>query len=112
MNPITPLLKEPSAEFILVLIKEQLKGHRFFEGLRELGLDDAFYQTDLLELIMAALGLLPQSEEDYNFYHSVFKKHSVRVTQDADTLLDEARVVYDILLQHAMQSSGNKRLSL
>jgi len=96
------LSQEPSAEKVIVyLIREELKSRKFFETLRELGLDDAFYQADLLELIMVGLGLIPDSTEHYAFCYDLISKHSAHVVQDADELLDEAKRVYTILSQHA-----------
>jgi len=103
MKPIIPSPASPLTEKAIIhLIGQELKSRRFFEGLRELGLDDAFYQPDLLELIMTAMGLPPEShDEHYNFYHDILRKHSDRVAQDADELLNEATRVYAILQQHA-----------
>lgn len=96
------LSQEPSAEKVIIhLIREELKSRKFFKGLRELGLDDAFYQTDLLELIMAGLGLLPDSTEQYAFCYDLMSKRSSRIRQNADELLDEATRVYYILSKHA-----------
>jgi hypothetical protein len=101
---------EPSAEKVIVyLIREELKSRKFFEGLRELGLDDNFYQTDLMELIMAGLGLLPDEAEQYNFCYQLISEHSSRVVEDADELLDEAKQVYGILLRHAGQCATSCR---
>lgn len=103
--------KEPSAEKVIIyLIREELKSRKFFEGLREIGLDDAFYQTDLLELIMAGLGLMPDSTEQYAFCYNLISKHSLRVVEDADELLDEAKRVYNILSKHASHQ-GDKSIT-
>jgi hypothetical protein len=104
MKPITPSLHSPLAEKAVIhLIAQELKSRKFFEGLRDLGLDDAFYQADLLEVVMSAMGLPPEAHEhQYDFYHDLLRKHSARVAQDADELFNEARCVYDILVQHAI----------
>jgi hypothetical protein len=100
MNDTIPS-PEGSAEKVIVhLIREELKSRKFFEGLRELGLDDAFYQTDLLELIMAGLGLMPDSPEQYTFCYDLLNKHSKRITEDADELLKEAKSVYHLLSKY------------
>ena len=102
----------PSAEKVIIcLIREELKSRRFFEGLREIGLDDNFYQADLLELIMAGLGLRLDSTEQYNFYYDLLNEHSRRVVEDADELLDEAKRVYKILSLKAEQSPLPCRIS-
>jgi len=106
MKIINPSPEKSFAEKAIIhLIGEELKSRKFFEGLRDLGLDDAFYQANLLELIMTAMGLPPEShDEHYNFYHDVLRKHSDRVAQDADELLNEAQRVYAILQQHVARS--------
>ena len=99
---IITLLTPPTAEEVVIhLIREELKSQRFFEGLRELGLDDAFYQTDLLELIMTGVGMPVESMEHQAFCYNLLKRHSARVTQDASALIDEAKRVYCILVEHA-----------
>jgi hypothetical protein len=98
------LFQEPSAEKVIVyLISQELKSRKFFEGLREIGLDDDFYQTDLLELIMASLGIISDSTEQYTFCYNLLNKHSTHVVEDTDELLDEAKRVYGILLRHAQR---------
>lgn len=102
MKDLIPCKGLASEEVIIHLIREELKSRRFFEALRELGLDDAFYQVDLLDLIMPAIGLSPDSEAHYDFCHDVLSKHSMRVTQDGDELLNEARKVYELLLSNSL----------
>jgi hypothetical protein len=110
MNPIPHSLPEPyaSANVITYLIREELKSRKFFEGLRDLGLDDAFYQVDLLDLIMAGLGLEPESQDDYNFCHTALRKHSIRVVEDRDELLNEAKRVYRILAKYGEKVHGQR----
>jgi hypothetical protein len=99
----------PSAEKVIVhLIREELKSRKFFEGLREIGLDDNFYQTDLLELITAGLGLTPDSPEQYTFCYDLLNEHSTQVVEDADELLDKATRVYEILSRYAKESAALK----
>jgi hypothetical protein len=106
MDPITPSTIQPSSDTATIhLVREELKSRRFFEGLRDLGLDDAFYQTDLLDLIMARLGLSPESQEQYSFCVSLLQKHSARVNQDADELLSEARCAYAMLQDYARREA-------
>ena len=97
--PPTPLVKN----IILAMIKEELKSHKFFGTLSELGLDDDFYQADLLEYIIPAIGLPPlRSEKSYLFYHDLFKRHSEYVERDAEALHNEALGVYHTLEKYAI----------
>lgn len=106
MNPITPSSEHPTGEkAIIQLVREELKSRHFFEALRDLGLDDAFYQTDLLDLIMASLDLSPERQEQYTFCADLLRKHSARVTQNHDELLYEARRVYAMLQEYARRES-------
>ena len=107
-KPTTPPHTADASKVIIILIREELKSRKFFEGLREIGLDDNFYQTDLLELIMAGLGLTSDSPEQYTFCYDVLHEHSTQVVEDADELLDEAKRVYEILSRHAKQSAALK----
>jgi len=109
MNPISnPQLPEsPSAEDVIIhLICEELKSRKFFGGLRELGLDDDFYQVDLMELIMTLAGLKYGSQADYNFCLALLKNHSRRVVQDVDEVWEEASRVAEILVKRGETSRG------
>jgi len=55
---------------------------------------------------MAGLGLMPDSTEEYTFCYNLISKHSLRVVEDADELLYEAKRVYNILSQHASLQEG------
>lgn len=46
-------------ELLCALIREELRSHQFFNGLRELGLDDVYHQTDLSTLILTIVRLNP-----------------------------------------------------
>jgi hypothetical protein len=105
MQPITSPNEPLASSIIIHLIREELKSRRFFEALRELGLDDSFYQTDLLEIIMAGMGLPLNSEECYSYCHGLMRRHSARVAQDTGELLNEAKRVHGILLQQARRYS-------
>ena len=102
MKPISILTPTAAEEVVIHLIREELKSHKFFEGLRELGLDDAFFQADLVELIMAGLGLPLDSDDHQMYCYNLLKKHSARVTQDHAALMDEAKRVYAILAKYTL----------
>jgi hypothetical protein len=102
-NPLIPQTPDPpsAAKVILTLIREDLKSRKFFEGLRDLGLDDAFYQADLVALLMAGLGLEAGNATHYDFCVTLLRKHSQRVVEDHGALLDEAKRVYNTLARYA-----------
>jgi len=114
MNPNT-LISQPAGipfakKVILHLIREELKSRKFFESLRDLGLDDAFYQVDLLELIMTPLGLKYDDQADYDFCCDLLRSHSLRVVQDSGEVWEEATRVYAILLEHTARVTKNPEM--
>lgn len=105
MKDIVLFDSAPSTNKVVIhLIREELKSRKFFDGLRRVGLDDGFYQTDLLELIMIGLGLTPDSKDQYNYCYNLLSKHSHRVVEDADELHNEATRVFTLLSKHASRS--------
>ena len=110
MKPIIDSPKQPFSEKVIIqLVREELKSRKFFEALRDLGLDDAFYQTDLIDIIMASLGL--SSERHYTFCADLLRKHSARVLQNHDELLEEAQRVYAMLQEYARRESCQSDLA-
>ena len=93
---------DPSVQkVVILLIKEELKSRKLFHELHWLGYHNCFYQADLLDLIVLAMGLKPGSSMQRSMCHTLLDKHSQRVVADAAELLDEAKRVHDILLRHA-----------
>ena len=110
MKPIIDSLEQlPGEKVIIQLVREELKSRKFFETLRDLGLDDAFYQTDLLDIIMASLDL--SSDRHYTFCADLLRKHSARVLQNHDELLEEAQRVYGMLQEYARRESCRPNLA-
>jgi len=106
----TSLLTPPASEDVVIhLIREELKSHHFFDGLRKLGLDDDFYQVDLIELIMAGVGL-PIEQDHQNYCYHLLKKRSARVTQDTAELIDEARRVYFMLVKYTLYNTNKNEM--
>jgi hypothetical protein len=60
-----------------------------------------FTRQIYIELIMAGLGLMPDSTEQYALCYDLINRHCSRIGQNADELLDEATRVYHILSKHA-----------
>jgi len=86
---------------VLLLIREELRNRRLFQELHWLGYHNCFYQADLIDLIMLAMGLKPASSLQRSICQTLLDKHSQRVVANAGELLDEAKRVHDILVRHA-----------
>jgi len=93
--------ESPSSRVTVLLIQEQLKSLKLFVTLSHLGIDTCFYQANLIELIMAGVGLSTDSQIDYGFCYCLLMKHSERVVEDPDELYDEAIRVYRLLVARA-----------
>ena len=104
MDPITLPVPTPLAQKAIIhLIGQELKSRKLFGGLRDLGLDDDFYQADLIEVIMTSIGIPPESHDEfYSYCYDLIGKHSDRVVRDDAVLLDEAERVFLQMLKHAM----------
>jgi hypothetical protein len=99
-----PLTLEPAArKVILILIQEELKSRKLFEELRWLSYHNWFYKTDLLDVIMLAIGLDSRLSIQRSLCHTLLDQHSQRVVENPVELRDEADRVYDALLKHARQ---------
>jgi len=96
MNAVRfPLVKLPAkAELTLYLIKEELKSHKFFTGLRNIGLDDCFYQTELSPIILSNTGLNDETNETMDFYFALLDKYSQRIEPDSDSIMKQALNMY------------------
>lgn len=73
-------------EVLLILIREDLKSQKVFDHLRALGLEDIFYQSDLAEIILKAVGLNAESEKDLDFYYCLVKEFAPQVTGNQQEL--------------------------
>lgn len=93
--------QSPSARVTTLLIQEQLKSLRLFSILSHLGIEACFYQANLIELIVAGVGLSIDSKVDYGFCYGLLMQHSKRVVEDPDELYDEATSVYRLLVARA-----------
>jgi len=102
---------EASAERItLLLIAEELKNRKLFEDLRWLGYYHVFYRSDLVELIMLAIGLKPDLALQRSLCQTLLDRHSQRVVESRRELLDEAKRVYDQLARHAAAYARQSRV--
>jgi hypothetical protein len=77
------------AALIVYLIREDMRSHRFFSALREVGLDDTFHQPELSSLILAYLGFT-KGKDPCNFYFDLLDRHSKRTKAGSNSLSKEA----------------------
>ncbi len=76
-------------QLCLVLIKEEIKSRYFFNHLRKVGLDDAFFQSDLGDCILELLNKAP-SEHSREQYYACLVKYSENLFRDDDSALYQA----------------------
>jgi hypothetical protein len=104
-----PLVKLPSdTEIVLYLIKEELKSHKFFNGLRGVGLDDCFYQPNLSTLIIGYTGLADELDEPFEFYYKLLEKYSEEMEADNESVTKLALNVYMDLISEKKRLSDQK----
>jgi hypothetical protein len=87
----------PHAKLIIRLICEDMKGHRFFSALRNIGLDDTCHQPELGNLVLAYAGLSTdnvQGVDPFGFYFDLLDKHSKKTKITDDSIPKEAVNVY------------------
>ena len=91
----TPLLKLPrQTEMLILLIKEELKSNKFFNGLAKIGLEDCYYQPNLSNIILAQAGFEDCPDDLMNFYVELVEKHSEQIENDNDSITKEALDLY------------------
>ena len=84
---------------ILHLIREELKIRKFFNTLREVGIEDCYYQPDLGTLILKSLGLDDGKDETFYRYSDLMDLHSKKVQADLESIQTQALKVYRKLLK-------------
>lgn len=89
-----PLVLPVRVELTVFLIKEELKSRKFFNSLRDTGLDDCYYQPHLDELIMANLGLDDDRDETFDFYYKIMEKYSQKIEPDRESITEQAFNAY------------------
>lgn len=85
-------------ELLLCLIAQDLKSRRFFDCLRELGLDDDYYQSELGDLILIYARLNTESNEVTDFYYNLLGKYSTNLAANNNDLYKAAQEVYSALI--------------
>ena len=102
-----PLVKLPyEIQSTLYLIREELKSRRFFNVLRETGLDDCYYQPHLDSLILRSIGMDDDSDKTFDAYYEIMERRSKKIEADNDTITEQALNAYHELLD------AKKRLGL
>lgn len=99
-SPNIPLVELPhEIELILLLIKEELKSHKFFGVLRSVGLDDAYFQSDLSAVILTYVGLADESNETMDFYFDLLDTYSQKIEADNVSVMKQALNFYIDLVE-------------
>ncbi len=89
------LVKSPTQkELVLQLLKQELKSYRFFNGLREVGLDDSFYHSDFSSLVLTYIGFDDEENVTYDFYFALLEKYSTYFQSNEETVMKLALRVY------------------
>lgn len=93
-----PPLKHDETDFILHLIREELKIRKFFNILREVGLEECFYEPDLSFLILTSLGLNDGKDETYYHFSDLMDACSKKIKADQESLAKQAKKAYQMLV--------------
>lgn len=83
-------------ELALYLIREELKNRKFFNTLREAGIDDCFYQADLSTAILEVVGIDDKTDETYYYYSDLVDYCATKI-KDIDSIKEQATKVYQAL---------------
>lgn len=73
-------------QLLLALIGEELKSSKFFSTLRELGLDDVFFQTNLGSLILSKAGFDEESNHALDAYYELLERHSANMESNNESV--------------------------
>jgi hypothetical protein len=88
-----------SIDLALFLIREELKSRRFFNTLREAGIEDVYYQPQLDKAIFVILELEEDNEETFKGYTRIMEDHAMRIRQDSEVIQEEAVGAYEKLVE-------------
>jgi hypothetical protein len=88
------VLSASQKELILQLLKQEIKSYRFFNGLREVGLDDSFYHSDFSSLVLTYIGFDDEGNATYDFYFSLLEKYSAYFQPSEEVVMKLALSVY------------------
>jgi len=97
----SPLVELPhEADLCLYLLKEELKSWKFFNSLRQAGLDGSIYQMDLSSAILGLAGLSDQQNDIQDFYFHLMDKLSNEMEPVPHDMMRCALVAYGELMKH------------
>ncbi len=88
-----------TTDLAVFLIREELKCRRFFNTLREAGIEDVYYQPQMDKAILVVMELEEDSEEIFREYSRIMEEHSLRIRQDSAVIQEEALCAYRELVQ-------------
>lgn len=94
MNTL-PLTRLPqNIDYCLFLIGEELKTRRFFNGLRNVGIEDVSLQPGLDRLILKLAGLDDGADATYEFHSNIMDHRCEKIEEHRDSLAEQAFKVY------------------
>ena len=99
-----PLLTKDK-NLALHLIREELKIRKFFNSLREIGLEDCYFEPDLGFLILKSLGLNDGKDETYYYFSGLMDIHSKKISADQESIRKQAEKVYQQLVNRKKMES-------
>jgi hypothetical protein len=107
-----PLVKLPAQkDLLLYLIKEELKSRRFFNGLREIGLDDCYFQPDFSTIVLAYTGFTDEENATYDFYFNLLEKYSEQIEPADESVMKHAFNVYiDLLAERKRRDESERKV--
>lgn len=95
----------PDVQFILTLIKEELKCRKFFRALQDVGLDDSYFQPHLDTLILQSLHMDDDTDETFDAYCEIMERRSKKIDADNDSTMKQALKAY-----HELNGLKNKSI--
>lgn len=95
-------------ELVLALLYEELKSYTFFTSLRNLGLDDSCWQSELGSIILTHLGMHDSNSETLNQYYQLLDHYSQSFHPGQGRHTPEVVYLYTALLnEKAKRSIGH-----
>ena len=107
-----PFIKLPkNVEMALFLIGEELKTRKFFNGLRNLGLDDCSYEHHFNSPIAHYMGLEDHSDTMYSRIDDLLEKHAEKVdADDSESVMKQVlRAYVDLVIERRAQHRNKFR---
>src|SRR4051812_17271106 len=92
---------------ILLLIAQELKIRKLFDGLQTAGFDDCFFEPYLGTVILAEFGLDDGTDETMNFYCKLIDKRSKKIKHNRESITKQSLKVYmKLAAEKAKRKSG------